>query len=151
MSRYRERLWPTPWVFIVGLLIVPAIILVFAPINLTVGIILAIAVYLMYAAFFISSAMVIEVTEDQLRVGSARIPLVFAGESTPYETRDAARQAAGPGLDARAYLALRGWVDTSIRVDIDDENDPIPYWLFSTRHPSALRTAIAEAKANSRQ
>ena len=38
MDLYRERLWATPWLFISTLLVIPAIMLVFAPINLTVGV-----------------------------------------------------------------------------------------------------------------
>jgi hypothetical protein len=55
------------------------------------------------------------------------------------------RQARGPGLDARAFLCLRGWVQTGARVRIDDPQDPTPYWLLSTRHPDRLAAALAAA------
>lgn len=147
MSRYRERVWPSAWVFLVGLIAVPSIMLVFAPFNLAVGTIAGCAVYLGIVAILVSSSPVIEVTDDQLRVGSARIPLRYTGAVTANETRDAARLAAGPRLDSRAWLCLRGWVSTSVRVDVTDDNDPVPYWLFSSRHPVQVRAAINAARS----
>lgn len=147
MTSYRERVWPSIWMFVVGILVVPSVILVFAPIQLTVGIILAVTIYAGYVVFLVSSAPTIEVTSDRLRVGSARIPLRFTGRVDAFATKSTARQAAGPGLDARAWLCLRGWVATSARVEVTDQNDPVPYWLFSTRDPEAVRRAIESARA----
>lgn len=135
--------------FIVGLLVIPAVYLVFLPLNVWVGVMVGIALYAGYLALLIVSSPIVEVTNDQLRVGSARIPLNFTGGVMAFPTRDEARAAAGPDLDARAWLCLRGWAPTSARVDIIDDNDPVPYWLFSTRHPDAVRTAIEAARASS--
>lgn len=146
MSSYRERVWPSVWVFAIGLLAVPAVVVVFAPIQLLVGIMLALTIYAGYVVFLVSSAPVIEVTADLLRVGSARIPLRFTGRVDAMADRQAARSAAGPSLDARAWLCLRGWVATSARVEVTDQNDPVPYWLFSTRDPEAVRRAIESAR-----
>lgn len=146
MVRYRERLWPSLWVFLAGALILPAMLLVFAPISPVLGIILGIALYVGYAALLVTGAAVIEVTDKQLRVGSARVPLQFTGAATANSTRASARQAAGPSLDARAWLCLRGWVVTSAKVQITDADDPVPYWLFSTRRPDEVCRAIAQAR-----
>ena len=48
----------------------------------------------------------------------------------------------GTGLDARAYLVIRGWVHSVVRVPITDPADPAPYWLLSTRRPTELAAAI---------
>lgn len=146
MVRYRERLWPSLWFFVAGLLVIPAMILVFYPINLPIGIMLGLALYVGYAALLVAMSPSIEVTDRELRVGSARLPLAVAGDVTAYPTRETARQAAGPGLDARAWLCLRGWAPTSARVDVADAHDPVPYWLFSTRRPDEVRSAIQAAR-----
>lgn len=144
---YHERLWPTPWWYLAGLPILPAVALVFAPLNLPVGVILACACYGGYLALLFAGSTRIEVGETQLRVGSARIPLVFTGRTVCHEDRDAARRAAGPELDARAWICLRGWVRTSVRIEIVDDNDPTPYWLVSTRDPRALADAIERGRS----
>ena len=53
-----------------------------------------------------------------------------------------ARAELGPRLDARAYLCLRGWIHTAVRVELVDPLDPTPYWIVSTRHPDALAAAL---------
>lgn len=146
VSKYRERLWPSPWIFLGCALIVPAVIMVFAPINFIVGIILAVALYVGCCAILVWASPVIEVTANQLAVGSARLPLVFAGTPTPLTRKEATRRAVGPELDARAWLCLRGWVGTSLSIPIEDPNDPVPYWLFSTRNPNELARVIADAR-----
>ena len=37
---------------------------------------------------------------------------------------------------------FRGWVDPVLRVAVTDPDDPVPYWLVSTRRPEELRAAI---------
>lgn len=133
--------------FLIGVLAIPSVILVFLPINVAVGVMVGIAVYVGYVALLVVASPTIEVTDERLRVGSAHIPLGLTGEVTALTTRESARRAAGPELDARAWLCLRGWVATSTRVDITDAADPVPYWLFSTRDPDAVRAAIASARA----
>lgn len=151
MTIYRERLWPSAWIFLAGLLVVPAIVLVFAPINIFVGIILGVAVYAGLCALLAWASLVIEVTRSEVRVGSARISPVFIGGTVPYPDREAARRAAGPELDARAWLCLRGWVPTSLRIDIDDASDPCPYWLVSSRDPETFAAAIQTARREAAQ
>ena len=47
--------------------------------------------------------------------------------------------------DARAFLLLRPYVKTAVRVDLEDPADPTPYWLLSSRRPEALAAALAGA------
>ena len=48
----------------------------------------------------------------------------------------------GTGLDARAFLVIRGWVQPVVRVPITDPDDPAPYWLLSSRRPKELAAVI---------
>lgn len=145
--KYRERVTPSVWMYLAGALVIPAVIVVFLPINVIVGVILGVAIYAGYLAMLLAGSPVIEVTATTLRVGSAQIPLRFVGTASANDSREQARAAAGPGLDARAWTTLRGWVSTSARVNITDTRDPIPYWLFSTRHPREFVRALEDAVA----
>lgn len=147
---YRERVTPSWTVYLAGALIVPAVLAVFWPINLMVGVILAVVSFAGFCVLMVNGSPIIEVDASTLRVGSARVPLRYVGAATAYADREAARVAAGPELDARAWTCLRGWVPTSVRAQIDDANDPIPYWLFSTRNPEAVVAAIETARARLR-
>jgi hypothetical protein len=55
---------------------------------------------------------------------------------------DAARRVRGVDADPRAFLYLRGWVPTAVRLDLNDPSDPAPYWYVSTRRPEELAVAL---------
>lgn len=141
MPDYREKLWPTPWIYIATLLLVPASILVLAPVSMPAGIATGIVLYLAVAGSLTFTSPVIEVGDGMLRAGRAEIPLSQTGEATPAFDAQA-RVERGTGLDARAFLVIRGWVQPVVKVPITDPADPTPYWLLSSRHPKELAAAI---------
>lgn len=141
MPDYHEKLWPTPWIYAVSLLLVPASILVLAPVSLPAGVATGIVLYLATVGALSFTAPVIEVHDGRLRAGRAEISLDYTGIAVG-ATDAAARVERGTGLDARAFLVIRGWVQPVVRVPITDPIDPAPYWLLSTRHPTELAAAI---------
>ena len=145
MSIFRERLLPGPWVFIMTLLLVPASLLVFLPINTTVGVIVAIVLYASAVGLLILGSPRVEVTEHTLVAGRARLPLSNVGRATGYVGAEATAER-GIRLDARAWLVIRGWIAPVVKIVVEDETDPTPYWLVSTRHPKELVAALARAK-----
>ena len=144
MNHYRERLWPAPWLFLATALVIPASLLVFLPIDTTVGIIVAIVLYLGCVGLLLLGSPVIEVTDTHFVAGKARLPLGLVGAVTS-AAGDDARLQRGQLLDARAYLLIRGWIDPVVRVEVDDAADPTPYWLVSTRNPPAVTAALQAA------
>ena len=82
---------------------------------------------------------------DPFRAGRARIPVALLGAPEALDA-EAMRQARGPGLDARAYLCLRGWISAGVRVPVLDPRDPAPYWLVSSRRPEDLAEALRRAR-----
>lgn len=149
MTIYHERLWPAPWVFISTALVIPASLLVFLPISPTVGILVAVLLYVGIAALLVVSTPIVEVTDTEFVAGKARLPLAVIGEVTPWLGEDARLQR-GQLLDARAYLVIRGWIDPVVRVELLDAQDPTPYWLVSSRRPAQIQAAIATARGAGR-
>ena len=141
MPDYREKLWPSPWIYIACLLLVPSSILVLAPLSVPAGIATGIILYLAVVGSLTLTAPVIEVADGTLRAGRAEIPLSQTGEAVAADDADA-RLERGTGLDARAFLVIRGWVSPVVRVPITDARDPAPYWLLSSRRPKELAAAI---------
>ena len=139
--RYRERLWPSWWVFLATALVIPASLLVFLPISPFAGIVAAIALYSAIVVVLLATSPVIEVADGMLRVGRARIEQSFLGAATAHEKADAVAER-GTRLDARAYLVLRGWISGVVRVEITDPADPTPYWLISTKRPKELAAVL---------
>jgi hypothetical protein len=79
-----------------------------------------------------------------LHAGRAQIELKFVG---PVRALDplATRALSGPLADARAFLLLRPYLSRAVRIDIDDPDDPTPYWLLSSRRPSTLVAALDQS------
>lgn len=147
MTIYREKLWASAWVFLAMALVIPASLLVFWPINVTVGIIVAIVLYAGCCCILVLASPVVSVSDREFTAGRARLPLEFAGGVAGYREPDATEQR-GVRLDARAWLLIRGWIGPVVRIEVTDPDDPTPYWLVSTRNPEALVAAIGSVKAS---
>jgi hypothetical protein len=146
MTIYRERLWASPWVFVATALVIPASLLVFLPINLVAGAVVAVVLYAAILVLIAVGSPVVEVTTTTFTAGRARVPLSLIGPVTAYR-EEAATAQRGVELDARAWLLIRGWVSPVVRVELLDPNDPTPYWIVSSRNPEALVSALDEARA----
>ena len=145
MPEYREKLWPSPWVFITTALVIPASILVLVPISLQAGIITAIVLYGGIVALLVAASPVVAVKDGIFYAGRARIRVENLGEVLPFSGVDATAER-GPRLDARAWMLIRGWVGPIVKVPLVDETDPAPYWLVSTRTPEKLAATINESR-----
>lgn len=86
------------------------------------------------------------VADGELRAGRAHIPLALCGAVEPLD-QEQTRRAGGAEVDARAYLLLRPYIATAVRVTIDDPHDPVPYWLLSTRRPERLAAAVRAGRS----
>lgn len=128
-------------------LVIPASLLVFLPINPAAGFVVAIVLFTGCVALLIVASPVIAVTESAIVAGRARLPLEHVGEVSGFAGPDA-RQQRGPLLDARAWLVIRGWADAVVRLEVEDDRDPVPYWLVSTKRPAAFLNAIAQARSS---
>ncbi len=87
----------------------------------------------------------IEVSDGMLRAGRAELPLSALGECYPLD-EELARAVRGPEADARAFMLLRSYVRTAVRVDVADPDDPTPYLYLSTRRPADLVDALTAAR-----
>jgi hypothetical protein len=138
---FDERLWPSP----TGWIAVPALAAMLGialwPVGTGAGIAAAAVGLVLAGVVAVRSATRVRVQDGELHAGSAHIPLTLLRTPQALDA-DATRHALGPGLDARAHLCLRGWVRTAVRVELDDPADPTPYWVVSTRRPTALVAAL---------
>lgn len=145
---YRERLWPSPGVWLMVPVVAAAVFVTLMPVGTSTAVVAASAVTAGLVAWGVLSTPVVAVQDGELLAGRAHVPVSLVG-STAVARGEDARQERGPRLDARAYLLLRGWVDPVLKVQIVDPQDPTPYWLLSTRSPDALAQALERARAAS--
>ncbi|MFD1722911.1 DUF3093 domain-containing protein [Amnibacterium endophyticum] len=147
MTTFRERLVPGVGTALALILLAPAVALVVLPLGFPAAAPLVAAVVVTAAAeaLLFGLTPVIEVRDGELRVGAARIPVGQTGEVESLRGPEA-RHARGPGLDARAYTVFRPSIDPVLKIEITDPDDPVPYWLISTRRPDELAGALAAAR-----
>lgn len=86
----------------------------------------------------------IRVVADSLVAGRARIPLSALGEAQALAP-DEARAWRGPRADPRAFMLLRSYIRTAVRVEVTDPADPTPYLYLSSRRPERLVQALRKA------
>jgi hypothetical protein len=141
---YRERLWPAPWIFLATALVIPASLLVFLPISTIAGWIVAVVLYGLIVATLLVTTPTVEVADGELRAGRARLPLSVVGGVRAAHGADAVHER-GVRLHADAWLLIRGWIPDVVRVELDDPQDPTPYWIISSRRADELAAAIAGA------
>jgi hypothetical protein len=146
LMTYRERLWPAPWIFLATALVIPASLLVFLPISQLAGVIVAVVLYGAIVATLLLTTPRIEVADGELRAGRARLPLSVVSDVRAARGADAVHER-GVGLHADAWLLIRGWIPDVVRVELDDADDPTPYWIISSRRAEELAAAIAAAAA----
>jgi len=144
---YSERLWvPASW-WVIGMVFpvsfASAVGLYASPaVSLIASVLTAVAVA---GALLAYGRVRIQVDAAGLHAGAALLEWAWAG---PAVANDKAATASrlGVGADHSAWLFVRGYVPTSVEVDVADPDDPHPYWLVSTRHPAELLAAIELAR-----
>lgn len=87
----------------------------------------------------------VAVTEGELLVDDARLPVRFVADAIPLDSTGR-REVLGVGSDPLAFVVQRPWVGGAVQVVLADPADPTPYWVVSSRHPVRLAEAIVAAR-----
>lgn len=88
----------------------------------------------------------IRVVGDALIAGEAKIPVAALGEAEILNAEEA-RAWRTYKADTRAFMLLRSYIPTALRVQVTDPEDPTPYLYLSTREPEQLVAALESARA----
>jgi hypothetical protein len=146
MQPYDERLTVprTWWLIALGAGAALALILLpFGVLPLLAGLVGGAALALAAVSSYGSAR--IRVVAGTLVAGKARIPVAALGEA---EVLDAEQTVAWRTYkaDPRAFMLMRSYVPTAVKVEVTDPADPTPYVYLSTRSPRRLAAAL-EAEA----
>jgi hypothetical protein len=90
----------------------------------------------------------VAVTDGELRVDDARLPVRFVADAVPLDAAGR-REVLGVGADPLAFVVQRPWVAGAVQVVLDDPADPTPFWVVSSRRPVELAAAIMADRAAS--
>jgi len=140
---YRERLLPRWWVWLVAVAFATMLGIAYgAALGTASGwLVGAGAVALVIWLLWITSP-VVRVDSSGLSVAGAVLPDSAIGQTRVVESAEL-RDRAGPTSDARLFTALRPWsASGAVLVRVEDNDDPHPAWLFTSRHPARVIEAI---------
>ncbi|MFI1166446.1 DUF3093 domain-containing protein [Streptomyces sp. NPDC020801] len=87
----------------------------------------------------------IRVVNGSLIAGEAKIPVTALGATEILDAEEA-RAWRTYKADTRAFLLLRAYIPTALRVEVTDPDDPTPYLYLSTREPERLAEALRAAR-----
>ena len=136
--RYREVIRMPLWLLaLIYFFMLSFVLSIWAALGNTPALVALVLTSALLILIAIKTALVIEVDENELRVGRARIELKYCGhvhaltnkKMADLRTRDA---------DPAAFLALRFWSSAGARIDIKDERDSTPYWLITSKNAEML-------------
>ncbi|GAA1010129.1 membrane protein [Streptomyces sp. F-3] len=144
---YEERLTaPRSW-WLISLLIGVSVGLILLPLGI-LPMLAGLAGGTAVTAIAVSSygSVRIRVAGGLLIAGEARIPVTALGEAQVLDAEEA-RAWRTYKADTRAFLLLRAYIPTALRVEVTDPEDPTPYLYLSTREPERLAEALRAAQA----
>ena len=142
LIKFREVLRPPFWLMaFIYFLALSLGIAIWAAMNTIAAVIVMAPLTLATVAIYFIASLVIEIDENELRVGKAHIDKKFCGEIrvlTPAQmslqrTREA---------DPAAYLAIRFWTAHGVKIEINDDRDQTPYWLITSKRGEKLAQAL---------
>jgi hypothetical protein len=143
---YRERLHAPWWLWALATLLMATLGIAYGfRLGALTGIVTFAVAESLVAALLLVTAPLVVVDDAVLRAGRARLPVQHIARVATLDA-ERTRDARGTKADPRAYLCLRGWIPTSVLVEVEDADDPHPYWLISSRRCRELAPVLAAAR-----
>lgn len=95
------------------------------------------------AIIYIAIAMrsTISIDGQELRIDQAHIELKYLG-GVEQLTSSQMRLLRTRDADPAAYLAIKFWLSTGVKITISDPRDPTPYWLVTSKRGDQIATLL---------
>jgi len=77
------------------------------------------------------------ISSQELSIRGAHVPLRYISGVVGLDARTLRRLIGREG-DPQAFVAIRPWIGPGVQLQLDDPDDPTPYWVISTRHPARV-------------
>ena len=139
---FKEVLRPPIWVLaFIYFLFLSLVIAIWAAFDNTVTLIAFVAstIAIIYIAFAMRSTITLD--GDELRIDRAHIDLKYLGAITILDA-PAMRLLRTRDADPAAYLAIRFWIPTGLKIAVVDPRDPTPYWLITSKRGEEIAALL---------
>jgi hypothetical protein len=143
---YREALRPPWWWYLVGLGVASLLAGEFHVSGLRLTDWIPFGTLLPLSALIVWSLgrSVLEISGGELRIRGAHLPLDAVSGAVALDDRTL-RRVVGREGDPAAFISIRPWIGPGVQLWLDDPDDPTPYWVVSSRHPSQVVALVRAA------
>jgi hypothetical protein len=138
---YKERVLPTVYFYIASITLPLSLFLVALPFSEVVSISLALASIPLVLVLSWLGSPLIALDQQTLSIGQASIETKYLGKAEVVSPQEAFLER-GVKLDSRAFTKFQIGVKQLVKIEIQDKQDPTPYWLIATRNPEVLAGLI---------
>ena len=141
---FREKLTPPiwGWVALTGfcLMLAVSVSAVFGDLAAAIVFVILVVMFIFVGYRF---SPVIKVDSEFIYANKAKLPLSIITKATPLSITETTK-IRGINADLKCFSATTPLINTSIRIDFEDKDDPHTYWLLSTRKPEELSRVLAQ-------
>jgi len=81
------------------------------------------------------------ISAGELAIRGAHVPLHFISGAVVLDARTLRRLIGREG-DPQAFVAIRPWIGPGVQLQLEDPNDPTPYWVVSSRRPERVAALV---------
>ncbi len=143
---HRERLLPSVGTWVVLALLGAVLGVVLVPLSTTLALVVGLVGIAAMCVLGALMSPIVEVSGGRLIAGRAQIEVEVLEEPELLLGEDWTR-VMGTGFEPLAHHCTRGWIRSGVRVPLDDDDDPTPAWVVSSRRPQDLVLALQVARA----
>ena len=122
-------------------LLLSLVIAIWAAFDNTVTLIAFVAstIAIIYIAFLMRSTITFDGKE--LRIDRAHIDMKYLGNAKILDST-AMRLLRTRDADPAAYLAIKFWIPTGLKIAVVDPRDPTPYWLITSKRGEEIAALL---------
>ena len=140
--RYREVIRMPLWLLaLIYFFFLSFVLSLWAALGNSVALISFLVLSALLVFIAIRTRLIIQVTQSELLVGRAHIELKYIGEVTQLDST-AMRNIRSRDANPMAYLGIRFWSSTGVKVELTDKRDETPYWLITSNKANQLVKAL---------
>jgi len=136
--RFREVIRAPFWLLaFIYFLFISLVVAVWAALGNQPALITWVVSTVLIVLIALKTTLVIEIDENELRAGPARIELKYLGQAAALDSKEMGRLRTRDA-DPASYLIFRFWRSTGVKVEINDPRDKTPYWLITSKRSKEL-------------
>ncbi|CAB4696505.1 unannotated protein [freshwater metagenome] len=140
--RFREVIRMPLWLLaLIYFFFLSLVLSVWAALGNVAALITLVATSALLLLIWNQSRLIIEITADELKVGRAHIELKYIDHATALDSSEM-KNIRGRDADPIAFLGIRFWSSTGVKITLNDKRDETPYWLVTSNKANQLVKAL---------